>query len=72
MENKKSGVVIWYDEVKGYGFIKQDDGGEDLFVHFRDVVNNEKTLNILIKNQNVIFEVADGTKGPVAKSVELN
>ena len=47
----QTGIVKWFNEAKGYGFIAQDAGGDDLFAHFRDIQGNGfKTLQ---ENQRV-------------------
>ncbi|MDR0876041.1 MAG: cold-shock protein, partial [Clostridiales Family XIII bacterium] len=49
-----NGVVKWFNSEKGYGFISDDDGGQDVFVHFSSIVGgNYKTLN---EGQKVTFE----------------
>ena len=67
---EESGIVLWFDEVKGYGFIKPNKGNEDLFVHFRDVIRNVEGEIALQKNQKVLFEVHTSEKGAVAKNVK--
>lgn len=64
---KEEGVVKWFNETKGYGFITRDAGG-DLFLHHSSIINEEgsKTLN---EGDRVSFEVAEGPKGPQAKNV---
>ncbi len=62
-----TGTVKWFNESKGYGFISQDDGGADVFVHFRSIQGTGfKTLN---EGQAVTFEVEEGPKGPQATNV---
>lgn len=61
-----SGVVKWFNDAKGYGFIERE-GGPDVFVHFRAINGTgRKTLN---EGQNVTFEVVTGQKGPQAENV---
>ncbi|HEY3262631.1 MAG TPA: cold shock domain-containing protein [Pseudonocardiaceae bacterium] len=60
------GTVIKYDEARGYGFIAPDDGGEDLFMHIRDVVGTEDSVTVRTR---VEFEVVDGARGLRATDV---
>ena len=61
------GVIKWFDNKKGFGFIAQDEGGQDVFVHF-SVVQGEgfKTLD---EGDRVEFEVVQSDKGLKASSV---
>ncbi|MEE9217904.1 MAG: cold-shock protein [Acidobacteriota bacterium] len=60
------GEVKWFNNTKGYGFIRQDDG-TDIFVHFSAIqVEGYKTLQ---QGQKVSYEVADGPKGLQAEKV---
>lgn len=62
-----TGVVKWFNETKGYGFISPDDGSKDVFVHFSAIqVNGFRKLE---EGQKVQFEVVDGQKGPNAQNV---
>ena len=64
---RTQGTVKWFDEKKGYGFIQQEDGGDDLFVHHSAIqVEGYKTL---AEGAKVEFEVGEGPKGPVAENV---
>jgi len=59
--------VKWFNEEKGYGFIKPDDGGKDIFVHFSNISGDGfKTLE---DNQRVEYEEREGRKGPEAANV---
>ena len=68
MTTPQSGTVKWFNESKGYGFIAPDDGGKDLFPHFREIqgANGFKTL---AENARVQFEVTQGAKGPQASNI---
>lgn len=62
-----TGTVKWFNESKGFGFIAQDDGGPDVFVHFSAIQGSGfKTLN---EGQKVTYDVQDGPKGPQASNV---
>ena len=64
----QTGVVKWFNESKGFGFIKPDDGGNDLFVHFSAIKGDG--FRTLAEGQAVRFEVVRGPKGLQAQSVE--
>lgn len=61
-----NGVVKWFNDAKGYGFIAMEDG-KDIFVHYSAIeMEGRKTLR---EGQQVTFEIADGPKGPQAANV---
>ncbi len=62
-----TGKVKWVNPTKGYGFIKPDDGGEDLFVHHSSIQG--EGYKSLKEDQSVTFDVEDGEKGPQATNV---
>jgi cold shock protein len=61
-----SGTVKWFNEAKGFGFIKQE-GGEDVFVHFSAIVG--EGFKTLAEGDRVEFDVVAGPKGPQAANV---
>lgn len=63
------GKIKWFNDEKGYGFIEQDNGGKDIFVHFRQVNNADGGRVSLEDGQRVTFEVGEGQKGPQAENV---
>ncbi len=61
------GTVKWFNAEKGFGFIAQDGGGPDVFVHFSAIqADGYKSLD---ENQRVEFEVVQGQRGPQADAV---
>ena len=67
MSNSITGTVKWFNEDKGFGFLTQDNGGADVFVHFRAIASEGfKTLD---EGQKVTFEVEQGQKGLQASNV---
>ena len=64
-----NGSVKWFNDEKGYGFIQQDNGGKDVFVHFRQINSNGYDRVSLQEGQKVTFEIGEGQKGPQAENV---
>ena len=61
------GTVKWFNAEKGFGFIAQEGGGDDVFVHFSAI--QMQGYKALEENQRVEFEVTQGPKGPQAENV---
>ncbi len=61
------GTVKWFNSEKGFGFIAQENGGPDVFVHYSEIQG--AGFRTLEENQRVEFEIGQGTKGPQAQNV---
>jgi CspA family cold shock protein len=66
--DKETGIVKWFNEEKGFGFIARKNG-DDVFVHFTAI--NMEGRRTLQEGQNVSFEVVSGQKGPQAENVTI-
>jgi cold shock protein len=64
---RETGTVKWFNESKGFGFIAPDNGGKDLFAHFKEIEGTG--FKTLAENQKVEFEVVQGQKGPAASRI---
>ncbi len=64
-----TGIVKWFSNAKGYGFISPDEGGDDIFAHFSSIeMEGYKSLK---EGQRVVFDVADGPKGLQASKINF-
>ena len=64
-----NGTVKWFNGTKGYGFITDDNSGEEIFVHFSGIAaDGYKTLE---DGQKVTFETAEGNRGLQAVNVTV-
>ena len=62
-----TGVVKWFNNAKGFGFIEPGDGGDDIFVHYSEIKNDGyKTLS---RGQAVSYDLKEGPKGMHALNV---
>jgi CspA family cold shock protein len=64
----QTGIVKWFNNTKGYGFILSDNGGGDIFAHYSAIdMDGYKTLKA---GQSVQFEAEQGPKGLHAKKIQ--
>lgn len=63
-------VVKWFDAKKGYGFIVNPQGGQDIFVHYSQI-ETEKRFKTLRTGQVIEYQLHDGPKGPHAINVSF-
>lgn len=62
-----NGIVKWFNDTKGFGFVTPDDGSGDLFVHFSEIkTGGFKTLK---EGQKISFETTQGPKGKQASNI---
>jgi CspA family cold shock protein len=64
-----TGTVKWFNDAKGFGFIKQDSGAEDVFCHHTAIQGDG--FHTLAEGQKVEFEVTKGPKGLQAANVRV-
>jgi CspA family cold shock protein len=61
------GKVKWFNSKKGYGFIRANEGDQDIFVHYSSIKG--EGFKSLVEGENVQFELAEGPKGLQAQNV---
>jgi len=65
----QTGIVKWFNDAKGFGFITPDAGGPDLFAHFQDIQSSG--FKSLSENQRVSYERSAGAKGDKASNIQI-
>ena len=63
-----TGIVKWFKDAKGFGFITPDGGGDDLFAHFSEI--RSEGFKTLQENQKVSYEAKQGPKGLQASNIQ--
>ncbi len=61
-----TGIIKWFDGKKGFGFISQDDGSNDVFLHYSAIKGEDGKFRTVYEGDKVEYEITTGEKGPQA------
>ena len=64
-----AGIVKWFNDAKGFGFIEPEEGGEDVFAHFSAILMDG--FRTLKQGSKVTFDLVQGPKGKLAQNIQL-
>jgi CspA family cold shock protein len=68
-----TGLVKWFSDAKGYGFIMPDNGGEDVFVHYTGITKQEGvTFKTIPQGAKVSYNLTPGIKGTQAGMIAVD
>lgn len=70
VDGQKTGIVKWFNDAKGFGFIAQDDGGPDVYIHFTAI--QKDGFRSLSEGDEVEYEVSTGLHGLQASNVRTS
>jgi len=72
MEEMKvyTGEIVWFNDKRGYGFCKPDDGSKDMFVHYTNIVSDEK-FKTLVAGQKISYILGQNKNGPQAEQIRV-
>jgi len=70
-EGRCTGTVEWFNDEKGYGFIVGDDDGEEIFVHFKEIVIKKAGFRTLESGQKVEYDLVQSENGARAFNVKM-
>jgi CspA family cold shock protein len=71
MSEVKNGEVVWFNDKLGFGFVKPDDGGQDMFCHYTNIVAEEGKFRTLTAGQRVSYTVGSNNTGPQAENIVI-
>jgi CspA family cold shock protein len=65
-----TGQVVWFNDKRGYGFVKLDDGSKDMFVHYTNIDSDAK-FKTLVAGQRVSYVLGQNKNGPQAEQIRV-